>query len=361
MRERSKCEVCACWGIIFALIFLGAANALAERTPKTPATKTPRSSQPKQAGRQDDLFNLKPAADLALHAGGAHKADALGHFVEGMAFEENGEMDRALEAYRKVLNVDPGQAQLATRVAGLLIQQDDFPQAIDVLKDAIKANPNNAEPYQQLAFIYLKYLKRTDQAIDYANRAIALNPADAEGYQRLVEIEVAAGQEKKALEVLDRAAKVRSNDPAFWMRLGKLYVAILFKSDSQPKPDELKKTNEIFKRAAEHAGDDPAVLKEIADYYAASEQLKEAIPLYLRVLELQPDDANAREKLATGFILTNQREKAVEMLEQIIKEHPEKYQSYDLLAQVLDDEARSLQRANRLEEAKAKFAKVASN
>ena len=51
-------------------------------------------------------------------------------------------MERALEAYRKVLNVDPGQSELASRVAGLLIQQDDFPQAIDVLKDAIKANPN---------------------------------------------------------------------------------------------------------------------------------------------------------------------------------------------------------------------------
>src|SRR5207237_4480920 len=91
-----------------------------------------------------------------------------------------------------------------------------------------------------------------------------------------------------------------------------------------------------------------------------SEQLKEAIPLYLRVLELQPEDANAREKLATGFILTNQRDKAIEMLEQIIKEHPDKYQPYDLLAQVLDDEARSLQRANRIEEAKATFAKVSA-
>src|SRR5213075_2504731 len=204
-------------------------------------------------------------------------------------------------------------------------------------------------------------MKKTDQAIDYANRAIILNPGDTEGYQRLVEIEVAAGQEKKALEVLDRATKVRSNDANFWMRLGKLYVAILFKTDSQPKPDELKRVNEIFKRAAEHAGDDPAILKDVADYYAASQQLKEAIPLYLRVLELQPEDANAREKLATGFILTNQRDKAIEMLEQIIKEHPDKYQPYDLLAQVLDEEARSLQRANRLDEAKAQFAKVAAN
>jgi tetratricopeptide (TPR) repeat protein len=341
--------------LFIAFVLLLSASEVVARTPKSS------SAAGKKAGREDDSSNSKPAADLALRLERTHKADALTHFVEGMSLEENGEMDRALEAYRKVLNFDPGQSQLASRVAALLIDQEDFPQAIDVLKDAIKANPGDADPYQQLAYIYAKYLKKTDQAIDYANRAITLNPKDIQGYQRLVEIEFAAGQEKKALEVMDRATKVPSEDPNFWMRLGKLYVAVLFKSDSQPKPDELKRTNEIFKRAAEHAGDDPAILKDVADYYAASQQLKEAIPLYLRVLELQPDDANAREKLATGFILTNQRGKAVETLEQIIKEHPEKYQPYDLLAQVLDDEARSLQRAKRTEEAKAAFAKVAAN
>ena len=362
MREQKKwCVCCACRKLLFALSFLVAATVAEAQAPKASPAKVPRAHPGKPVARHDDSVASKPASDLALRPQGAHKADALARFVEGMAFEENGEMERALEAYRKVLNVDPGQSELASRVAGLLIQQDDFPQAIDVLKDAIKANPKNAEPYQQLAFIYTRYLKRTDQAIDYANRAIALNPGDVEGYQRLVEIELAAGQERRAIEALDRALKVQSTDPNFWIRLGKLYVAILFKSDSQPKPDELKKTNEIFKRAAENSGDDPGILKDVADYYAASQQLKEAIPLYLRVLELQPDDANAREKLATGFVLTNQRDKAVEMLEQIIKEHPEKYQPYDLLAQVLDEEARSLQRANRIEEAKAKFAKVAAN
>ena len=362
MSEQKKCCVC-CAGrkFLFALSFLVAATVAEAQTPKASPAKVPRAHPVKPMARQHDSVASKPAPDLALRTQAAHKADALARFVEGMAFEENGEMERALEAYRKVLNVDPGQSELASRVAGLLIQQDDFPQAIDVLKDAIKANPKSAEPYQQLAFIYTRYLKRTDQAIDYANRAIALNPGDVEGYQRLVEIELAAGQERRAIEALDRALKVQSTDPNFWIRLGKLYVAILFKSDSQPKPDELRKTNEIFKRAAENSADDPGILKDVADYYAASQQLKEAIPLYLRVLELQPDDANAREKLATGFVLTNQRDKAVEMLEQIIKEHPEKYQPYDLLAQVLDEEARSLQRANRTEEAKAKFAKVAAN
>jgi len=346
---------------IFALGFFGAPGVGSSRTPRTVSPPARPLAAAIKLDRLDDFLNLKPAADLSLRPEGERKADALAHFVEGMAFEENGEMDRALEAYRRVLNVDPGQSELASRVAALLIREEDFPQAIDVLKDAIKENPNDADPYQQLAFIYAKYLKKMDQAIDYANRAIALNPRDIEAYHRLVEIELAAGDEKKALEVLDRAAKVRSDDANFWIRLGKLYAVILYKPDSPPKPDELKRVNEVFKKAADNANDDPGVLKDVADYYAASQQLKEAIALYLRVLELQPDDANAREKLATGFILTNQRGKAVEMLEQIIKRQPEKYQPYDLLAQVLDEEARSLQRANKPDEAKAKFAKVAAN
>jgi tetratricopeptide (TPR) repeat protein len=362
MTEQKRRGLAMFPSFFIAIALFTSGNGAIAKTPGVLSSQIARSPAGiKKNSKQDDSFNLKPAADLALHPEDERKAAALVDFVEGMAFEENGEMDRALEAYRKVLNVDPGQSDLATRVAALLIRQDDFPQAIDVLKDAIKANPNDAEPYRQLAFIYAKYLKKTDQAVEYANRAIALDPRDIEAYQRLCEIELAAGEEKKAFEVLERATKVHSGDATFWTRLGKLYAAILFKPDSPPKPDELRRVNELFKKAAEHANDDPAILKDVADYYASSQQLKEAIPLYLRVLELQPDDANAREKLATGFILTNQRNKAVEMLEQIIKQHPEKYQPYDLLAQVLDDEARSLQRAKRLDEAKAEFAKVAAN
>ena len=361
MRRQRKSGI-STWGdCLFVLVFLAACSAAAAKTPRISPPQNQSAPRATKVERQDDSLNLRAAPDLVLRPEGERKAGALAHFVEGITFEENGEIDKALEAYRKVLNVDPGQSELASRVAALLIQQEDFPQAIDVLKDAIKANPNDAEPYSQLAFIYAKYLKKMDQAVDYANRAITLNPKDIEAYQRLCEIELAAGHEQKALDALERAKKVRNNDAKFWTQLGKLYAAVLFAPDSRSKPEDVKRVNEIFKKAATNARDDPAILKDVADYYAASQQLKEAIPLYLRVLELQPDDANAREKLATGFILTNQRGKAVELLEQIIKEHPEKYQPYDLLAQVLDDEARSLQRENRLDEAKAKFAKVAAN
>src|SRR5205807_7747354 len=164
-----------------------------------------------------------------------------------------------------------------------------------------------------------------------------------------------------ALQSLDRATEIKSDDPTFWARLGKLYASIVFRPDRPAKPEEIARVNDMFKKAADRAGDDSAALKDVADYYASTQQIKEAIPLYLRLLELEPDDTNARETLATGFVLTNQRDKAVEMLEQIIKEHPEKYQPYDLLAGLLDDAGRALDRDKKTEQAKSAFAEAAAN
>src|SRR5216684_2707623 len=350
--------------LLFSALFFGTLTMAAARTRTTSPIRpqpSPSISPPKKGVRQDDSVILAPAKDLLLRPEGEHKADALTRFVEGISLEENGEMDKALRAYRKVLDVDPGQSELASRVAALLTRQQDFPQAIDILKDAIKANPNAPDAFLQLAFIYAKYLKRTDQAVEYANHAIALDPRNIEAYERLYEILLTAGDEKKALQSLERAAKVRSDDPTFWTRLGRLYASVVFKPDSTPKAEEIARVNEIFKKAAAKAGDDPAILKDVADYYVSSQQIKEAIPLYLRLLELQPDDSSAREKLATSFVITNQRDKAVQMLEEIIKEHPEKYQPYDLLAGLLDDAGRTLQRGKQIEEAKSVFAKAAEN
>src|SRR3954447_6125791 len=322
---------------------------------------TPQRAVAKRIDPIDDSLALPPARDLSLSIEGEHKAEALAHFVEGIDFEENGEMEKSLEAYRQVLNVDPGQIELAVRVAALLTRDDDYPSAIDVLKDAVKVHPKAPEPYLELAFIYAKYLKKLDQAIEFANKAIALDPRKIDGYQRLFEIHLNGGDEKKALEVLDRAAKMPNDDPVFWARLGRLYGSVILKPDAQPAPEQIARLNDIFNKAAARGQNNAAVLKEVGDYFASTQQIKEALPFYLRVLELQPDDANVREKLATGFVLTNQRARAVETLESIIQEHPEKYQPYELLAQLHDDEARALARANKNEPATAEFKKAAQN
>ena len=348
------------------LLFAGAlllpmAPGLARTPVKTSPPNFHSVTPANKVERQDDSVVLAPAKDLMLQPGAARKADALAQFVEGERWEELGEMEKALEAYQKVLNVDPGQVDLALHVAALLTRQDDYPLAIDVLKDAIKANPKEAAPYLQLAFIYSKDLKKMDQAMKYAEQALALDPQNIEVYQRIYEIEMGVGQPQKALATLDRALSVQSKDPSFWVQLGKIFASLIFKSDATPKPEEVQRVNSIFTKAAELGSDDATVLKDVADYFAGSRQIKEALPFYLKVLERAPDDANAREKLATGFVLTSQWPQAIQMLEEIIKSHPEKWQAYELLAGVYEDEARADDRNNQPEKAKADFAKAAQN
>ena len=344
------------------LLVCGIGKILSAPVSPTKSRKTMAAhATPKRTDLIDDSLALPPARDLNLSIEGGHKAEALAHFAEGIDFEEDGEMEKALEAYRQVLNVDPGQIELAVRVAALLTRDDDYPSAIDVLKDAVKVHPKAPEPYLELSFIYAKYLKKGDQAIEFANKAIALDPQKIDGYQRLFEIYLTAGDEKRALETLDRAAKMPNDDPTFWARLGRLYGSVILKPDAKPNAEQTARLNDVFEKAAAKGQNNAAVLKEVGDYFASTQQIKEALPFYLRVLELQPDDANVREKLATGFVLTNQRARAVETLEAIIKEHPEKYQSYELLAQLHDDEARALVRANQTDPANAEFKKAAQN
>lgn len=357
MRQERSRHLFAAGVFLFAGL-LGLSEASAARPKK--ASPPPRVA-PAAPAPQDDSLVLHAPKDLELQSRGSRKAEALLHFVEAQRLEESGEIDEALEAYQKVLTVDPGQVELALHVAALLIRQEEFPRAIDVLKDAQKENPKAPPVYLQLAQVYSKYLRKHDQALRYANEALALDPTNIEAYQRIYEIHLAAGQPQRGLEALERAALIKNDAPQFWLRLGKLFAGVLLRGEEQAAPEQLQKINTIFRKAAELARNEPAVLKDVADYFAGSRQLPEAIPLYLRVLELQPDDANAREKLATGFVLTNQRPQAIAMLEEIIRTHPEKSQAYELLGGVYEDEARALDRANQTEEARAMFRKAAQN
>lgn len=324
------------------------------------ASPAPSPAQGVKAARQDDSLNLHPPPDLALKPEGERKVRALLDYVQALDLQDDGESEKALAAFQRVLNIDPGEIDLATRVAYLLTQQGDYPRAIDILKDAVKAQPKEPGPYLQLAYIYAKYLKKMDPAIDYAQQAVELAPNDIASYQRLAEVQLAARNRKGALRTLDRAARIETNDPSYWTQLGKLYLALLSEPEKSLKPEELEKVNGVFRKALTLAPGDASVLKDAADYFAASQQVQEAIPLYLRVLELQPNDSNAREKLATGFMLTNQRGKAIEMLQEIIQQHPDKYQPYELLGRVLEEDAKALIEEKKLDKARAEYSKAAA-
>jgi len=100
-------------GFLFCWAFFLSLESSLARSPARSPVKALRATPVAKGDRHDDSLSLTPPADLALRIEGDRKAQALAQFVEGQRLEEEGEIDEALEAYIKVLNVDPGEVDLA--------------------------------------------------------------------------------------------------------------------------------------------------------------------------------------------------------------------------------------------------------
>jgi predicted Zn-dependent protease len=61
--------------------------------------------------------------------------------------EDAADPETMLANYRRALELDPGNAELAVKVAYELARRNDAPAGIQILKDAIKAAPKQPLPY----------------------------------------------------------------------------------------------------------------------------------------------------------------------------------------------------------------------
>ena len=67
-----------------------------------------------------------------------------------------GNTNGAIAEWRKLLKVDPANRTAATTLAGLLMQEEKYPDAAEVLEVAAKAAPDNSGLQYQLGEAYFK-------------------------------------------------------------------------------------------------------------------------------------------------------------------------------------------------------------
>jgi hypothetical protein len=78
--------------------------AAARPSDESRPSPSPHSAPPKRFG-QDDSLVLHAPGDLALKPEGERKARALLDYIEALDLQENGESEKALEAFERVLNI----------------------------------------------------------------------------------------------------------------------------------------------------------------------------------------------------------------------------------------------------------------
>src|SRR5690606_32895715 len=129
------------------------------------------------------------------------------------------------------------------------------------------------------------YLKKPEAAINYATQGLEADPKNLAAYQTLYEIYAGNGQTTKAMQVLERAAKIKTDDAEFWLRLADLHARLLLKEDGSTPEADVKKVGAIYQKALDADPTNPLILNRVADFHVATDDVKQAIPLYMKVLE----------------------------------------------------------------------------
>ncbi len=287
-------------------------------------------------------------ADLLPGAQDENKAAAIAAFAEAEDLAERGNADKALRAFQKAAALDPGDANLAVRVAKELLKTNDPTAAVQVLKDSIAAAPKARPAYLYLARIYAEQLQKPDLARQFAEKALELAPDDFQSWKALFDFAAADASGKKVAELVERAMKSTSRDPVFWLEFARfLRKDSGLENRKTPSEPEKKRMESVYRKALEITSEitphSASAIAQYGDYFALLRDHKKAIAQYEQALALKhpgshphPALENLREKLATTLVADGRKADALPLLEKLVAENPGRNDLGMMLAEVYD-------------------------
>jgi Flp pilus assembly protein TadD len=195
----------------------------------------------KQCARAAEL--LRPAANPAV-------LDSQSLFLLGNAYEcavqtelaarVRGEFTAASLADRKRAE-DETQSKHLVEQANELARQNKFPDALELLKQALENNPKNGFAYSQKAKIYFS-MRQPDEAREAIQQALALQPFQPDFLYVLGVIAAQQGKQDEALAAFEKVTQIDPKEADAFFEIGKIRLQ---KGDREGARAAFRKASEL--------------------------------------------------------------------------------------------------------------------
>jgi tetratricopeptide (TPR) repeat protein/HEAT repeat protein len=232
----------------------------------------------------------------------AWPAKSRGHFewdIMARLYEEAGEQDKALDAYRRAVKAAPYELDTQRRLIALLERAGKEDEAIAQYEAVIRVAPG--EPRFQLELAE-RYHRRGEpkKALELAKKIGQRFPDDPGVHAALADMYSRWGQDALALAEYEKLTRIEPEDESHLVDLGEQHFQ---------KGDKAKAV-EVWKKIA--AAKTPEAYARLAEVYAEHDMGVEAIDMYQKAIALKPKEPAFWRGLAGVYERQRQDDRAIE-------------------------------------------------
>lgn len=188
----------------------------------------------------------------------------------------------------KVRHVPSPQIEQLLAKAVKFVDTGDSREAIKIINDVLKIEPNNELALVEMGMILLIDMKSPHKARSYFERALTVNPNNKVVLSELIGIYDEMHEKDKGLAFLEKLWQERDDSPSLALGIGHILAS----------NKDLEKAIPYFERSVEMEASE-SVLTDLADLYSETNQDAKAVDAYQRVADL------AQEKFDSGFYTNN--------------------------------------------------------
>jgi tetratricopeptide (TPR) repeat protein len=181
---------------------------------------------------------------------------------------------------------EPENAEFSYYLGTFYEEEEQFEKAEVAIKQAIKLEPDNPKYYFRLGVVYDKSNKK-DASMGAMRKVIELNPKHSNALNYLGYTYADLGKNlDEAERLILEALKYKPNDGYITDSLGWVYY----------KKGEFEKALEYLQKAIEIVPDDPIMLEHVGDAYLMLDDKTNALKFYKKSLENKEKDKEELEK-----------------------------------------------------------------
>ena len=134
-------------------------------------------------------------------------SDVLIHFNSGVSFYNQREFSKAIQAYQKVIELDPTYVEAYNNLGIIYQMIGDFERAFESYRESTNINPRYEKGYNNLGILLL--LKgHNEEALEVFQKALAINSNNIESHINLGILLKKKGEWEKAIESYRRALAI---------------------------------------------------------------------------------------------------------------------------------------------------------